>query len=75
MLHWGDESLYQPSEGQREFAKQILDAGVDIIIGHHPHIHYEVERYDNQVAAYSLENFLFDLPWDIRLMRSGMLDI
>lgn len=75
ILHWGDESLCQPSQQQRELAKQILEMGVDLIVGHHPHIFYDIERNDNHVVAYSLGDFVFDLPWDLRLTRSGILDI
>lgn len=75
VLHWGDESLCQPSEEQRDLASQILELDVDFIIGHHPHIFYEVERLEDRVVAYSLGNFVFDLPWDERLRRSGILDI
>jgi proteasome lid subunit RPN8/RPN11 len=75
ILHWGDESLCQPSEEQRALASQILTLDVDLIVGHHPHIFYEIERHDNRVVAYSLGNFVFDLPWDVRLTRSGILDI
>lgn len=75
VMHWGDESLCKPCEEQRELAKQILELDVDFIVGHHPHIFYEVERHDDRVVAYSLGNFVFDLPWDTRLTRSGILDV
>jgi len=59
-LHWGIEYSPYPSDWQRRLAHQIVDAGADVIIGHHPHCIQEVERYRGAVIAYSLGNFVFD---------------
>ena len=44
---------------QIEMGHAIVDAGADLIIGHHPHRLQGVERYRGAVIAYSLGNFLF----------------
>ncbi len=38
MVHWGNEYQRNPSQSQTEFAKQLAELGVDIIIGSHPHV-------------------------------------
>jgi len=62
LLHWGLESTYQPRETQRRIARLLVDAGADLIIGHHSHTPQAVERYHGAVIAYSLGNFIFDNP-------------
>ncbi|MCK4738639.1 MAG: CapA family protein [Deltaproteobacteria bacterium] len=59
-LHWGKEYKEQPTKWQRGLARKIIDAGADIIIGHHPHVLQGVEFYKNKPIAYSLGNFIFD---------------
>ncbi len=59
-LHWGMEYNDTPDEKQRDTAHKIIDAGADIIIGHHPHVMQRIEVYKDKVIAYSLGNFLFD---------------
>ncbi len=62
-LHWGVENSDVISDYQRSTAKQLVDAGADIIIGNHPHVLRdieEIEREDGTTAlcAYSLGNFI-----------------
>jgi len=59
-LHWGEESMPYPTSEEKRLAHKFVDAGADIIIGHHPHVVQGVESYENAVIAYSLGNFLFD---------------
>ncbi len=37
-VHWGDEYHRKPNNKQVEFATQLAELGVDIIIGSHPHV-------------------------------------
>ena len=71
-LHWGDEFIEHPAPAQVALAHQLVDAGADVILGHHPHIVQGVERYRGAVIAYSLGNFIYD-QWQERLRRSCML--
>lgn len=62
-LHWGVENSDVISDWQRTVAKQLSEAGADIIIGNHPHVLRnieEIEREDGSVTlcAYSLGNFI-----------------
>lgn len=62
-IHWGLEydSGYHPR--QQDLAHALVDAGADIVIGHHPHVLEPVEVYKNSVIFYSLGNFIFDQGW------------
>jgi len=59
-LHWGVEYARQPQESQRRIARRLIEAGADLVIGHHTHTPQPVERYKNGLIAYSLGNFVFD---------------
>lgn len=61
--HWGTEYTFVPSSYQLKFAKQMTEAGADLIIGTHPHVIQPVEwvRGDNGNQAlcyYSLGNYV-----------------
>jgi len=59
-VHWGLEFDNSPSEEQRSLAHQLVDAGAEVIIGHHPHVVQDVEMYNGKIIFYSLGNFIFD---------------
>lgn len=59
-MHWGNEYQLTSSIAQQELAHQLIDAGTDVIIGHHPHVTQEIEIYNEKPIFYSLGNFVFD---------------
>ena len=59
-LHWGNEYETRANAHQRDIAHSAIDAGADVILGHHPHVAQEIEEYNGGVIAYSLGNFVFD---------------
>jgi hypothetical protein len=59
-VHWGDEYAEGPNITQVKAAHSLIDAGADMVIGHHPHVLQGVERYGKGLIAYSLGNFLFE---------------
>ena len=71
-FHWGNEYIHKPSMEQRLLAYKLIDAGVDIIIGHHPHVIQPYEKYKNGHIFYSLGNFCFDNPFQSRQFSKGM---
>lgn len=75
MLHWGLETSTVPLPYQRRLAARLKKAGVRAIIGSHPHLFYEIEVDSTFVCAYSLGNLVFDLCWDSRLLKSGILEV
>jgi poly-gamma-glutamate synthesis protein (capsule biosynthesis protein) len=62
-MHWGDEFIHIPSAAQQAIAHQLVDSGVNLILGHHPHVMQGVEQYKEGLIFYSLGNFVFDMPW------------
>jgi hypothetical protein len=58
-IHWGLEQYRLPTPEQRQFARLILNAGADVIIGHHPHVLQGFEYIDSKPVFYSLGNFIF----------------
>lgn len=59
-LHWGNEYEITPNHNQERIAKSLIDAGAQLIIGHHPHVVQPIEEYGGGYIAYSLGNFVFD---------------
>lgn len=59
-IHWGDEYKEISNTRQRQLAHALIDMGVDVIVGHHPHVVEEMEIYKNHPIFYSLGNFVFD---------------
>jgi len=66
-MHWGNEYERLPAEGQRKLAEWLIDTGVDVIIGTHPHVIQpaEVIRTENSegLVLYSLGNFISNQRW------------
>lgn len=58
-FHWGIERAREPVMNDRALAYQAIDAGADIIVGHHPHVLQPTETYHGKVIAWSLGNFIF----------------
>lgn len=58
-FHWGDMYNYQPNEAQKRLAHFAIDNGVDLVIGHHPHIMQGMETYKGKNILYSLGNFCY----------------
>jgi poly-gamma-glutamate synthesis protein (capsule biosynthesis protein) len=58
-FHWGTEGRSDIQQYQRTAAHKAIDAGADVIIGHHPHVLRGIERYKTGIVFYSLGNFTF----------------
>lgn len=61
--HWGIEYNTDPNPRQVSIGHALVDAGADIVVGHHSHTLQPVELYNNGVIMYSLGNFIFDQGW------------
>jgi len=59
-LHFGDEYEQAANNFQKEVARSAIDAGANLVVGHHPHVVQETEQYNGGFIAYSLGNFIFD---------------
>lgn len=72
--HWGTEYAQVPREHQKELAHAMIDAGADIVIGHHPHVLQGIEFYKDKPILYSVGNFIF-LKNDDLCGRTGIFKL
>jgi len=57
--HWGDELDYAPNANQQKLGRLTIDAGADLVVGHHSHRINPIEEYNGKYIVYSLANFSF----------------
>lgn len=72
--HWGDEYA-EVVPRQRQWARQFIDAGADMVIGAHPHVVQEREFYRGVPIYYSLGNFVFDQYFSDDVRRGLLLGV
>jgi poly-gamma-glutamate synthesis protein (capsule biosynthesis protein) len=85
LLHWGTEYSSAVTDAQRRVAAVAAAAGVDLVVGAHPHVAEPVELLGARptLVAWSLGNAVFDQQWtaavreglalDVRFDRAGLL--
>lgn len=69
-LHWGDEYATSPTTWQRRVASELIEAGADVLLGHHPHVLQPIESYITRdkrrgLIVYSLGNFISSQNADV----------
>jgi len=74
-LHSGEEYLSEPTQFQIEFSKAAIDAGANIVIGHHPHVIQRNEKYKDGWIFYSLGNFVFDQAFSEKTMQGQIVEV
>ena len=79
-IHWGEEYKTQSNVEQQAIARALMNAGADLVVGHHPHVVQEVREYalENRRkawVAYSLGNFVFDQNFSKETMEGLMLEV
>jgi poly-gamma-glutamate synthesis protein (capsule biosynthesis protein) len=62
MPHWGIEYTIRVTTQQRHWARAMVRAGADAVIGAHSHVAGQVAFIDGSPVLYSLGDLLFDLP-------------
>lgn len=71
-MHWGAEYYSTPNDNQKKLANNLVKAGVDIIVGGHPHVVQKAEwlsgtnqfgEMQKTLCVYSLGNFLSEHDW------------
>jgi poly-gamma-glutamate synthesis protein (capsule biosynthesis protein) len=74
-FHWGD--FTRPvtlTDHERRTARVAVDAGADVVLGHHHHLLRGVEHYRGKPIYYGLGHFVFDLPdFEKKLARDAYL--
>lgn len=73
--HWGVEYQYEPFAGQQRLARQIIEAGADMIIGNHAHYAAAMEIREGRPIWYALGNFVFDQTWSEPTMEGITLEL
>ena len=63
IAHAGAEEVPLPLPEWRARYQELCDLGVDVVIGHHPHVPQGWEKYNESLIFYSLGNFYFD--WNV----------
>lgn len=63
LVHAGTEYTAKPHQTQITFSRGVIDAGADLVIGHHPHWVQSTEKYQGKYIIYSLGNLVFDQMW------------
>mgnify|MGYP001559136866 CR=1 FL=1 len=74
-FHFGNEYETIASQRQEELAKSAIDAGANIVVGHHPHVVQKIEIYNGGLIAYSLGNFIFDQNFSKETMEGAFLSV
>lgn len=75
IVHGGTEYVpFPPPHLQNRF-RHMIDLGVDLVVGHHPHVPQGWERYDDGLIVYSLGNFLFHQSKRPSTQWGVMLDV
>ena len=76
-IHWGTEDHFKPGEEQKRKAQIMINNGVDVILGHHPHVLQSMQWADRPdggktLVMYSLGNFLSGMMYS-RNMVGGIM--
>jgi poly-gamma-glutamate capsule biosynthesis protein CapA/YwtB (metallophosphatase superfamily) len=73
-VHWGQEWRYAPNRHQRLAARDMVDAGIDLVIGSHSHVLNPAELVNGRLVAYSLGNFVSAFQ-DLEVRTSAVLEV
>jgi poly-gamma-glutamate synthesis protein (capsule biosynthesis protein) len=74
-MHFGEEYQASPTPEKKALAQLFIDAGADLVVGHHPHVAQPVEKYKSGYIAYSLGNFVFDQDFSEETMEGLLLKV
>lgn len=68
-IHAGYEYTTKPNQQQIEFSHAAIDAGADLVIGHHSHWVQQMEKYNGKYIFYGLGNLVFDQMWSAETQK------
>lgn len=72
-IHWGNEYALKHAGSQERLATLASGYGVDIIVGHHPHVVQDISQINNTLVFYSLGNYIFDQYFSIPVQQGLVL--
>ncbi|MCC6934617.1 MAG: CapA family protein [Candidatus Yanofskybacteria bacterium] len=73
-FHTGTEYEPQHNAFQERVYRAAIDAGANLVVGHHPHVVQDMEQYRAGWIIYSLGNFVFDQTFSEATVRGSMLE-
>ncbi len=68
-LHWGIERQQLPTPYQVQLGRAFIDAGADMVWGHHPHVLEGTEIYHGKPILYSMGNLVSPMPAETALVK------
>jgi poly-gamma-glutamate capsule biosynthesis protein CapA/YwtB (metallophosphatase superfamily) len=74
-VHAGREYDRKQEKTKVQAFRLLADLGVDVVLGHHPHVVQDVEIYKGRVIAYSLGNLVFDQSWSPETSEGLLLEV
>lgn len=74
-VHWGEEYTLVHNTVQERIAAQFVAAGVDLVIGHHPHVTQDIALISGVPVLYSLGNFIFDQYFSVDVEEGYIVDV
>lgn len=75
LMHAGLEYKLEPNWQQQAFAQAAIEAGADLVVGHHPHWPQVFDFYQDKAIFYSLGNFVFDQMWSKETQQGLVLKV
>ena len=80
IIHFGWEDHHELEPEQISSAREYINAGADMVVGHHAHTLQGVEMYNDKPIIYNLGNFLFNQAtvetalFQVQLHDDGTMD-
>lgn len=74
-MHAGIEYVNKPNQQQKDFAHAAVEAGADLVVGHHPHWVQTTEIYQGKPILYSLGNLVFDQMWSTETQEGALAEV
>ena len=74
MPHWGTQYSHRPERVQHQVARELAEAGADLVVGGHPHWVQGAEQVGDALVVHSLGNFVFDMDFATQTMEGLVLE-
>ena len=63
LVNWGIEYTHQPRKKEQAWAKRMIQAGADIVLGDQAHWVQSFDTINGKHVSYGLGNYIFDQHW------------
>jgi poly-gamma-glutamate synthesis protein (capsule biosynthesis protein) len=73
--HWGAEYRAKPTASQRNLAANWAAAGVDVVLGSHPHWAEAIDEIDGTLVVYCMGNLVFDQTWSENTLEGLIVEL